>query len=73
MPKLTRQDWETLRDPYKVAFTGMPTDLFQLLLDKVYGPKSNSGSESANSGGLDKTDAINLRIFGKMRMQICRS
>ena len=62
MPKLTRTDWETLRNIEKVAFTGMPTDLFELLLDKVYGPKSNPTSGSTNPGGTDKTDAMMIYL-----------
>jgi hypothetical protein len=44
MPLLTREDWERLRNKYKVAFYGMPPDLFQLLMDKVYGPRASSGN-----------------------------
>lgn len=63
MPKLTREDWKELRTHYKVAFWFMKDDLFNLLLDKVYGPKkSNPGirlhSLGTKSGELDKVDAL---------------
>ena len=60
MPLLTRQDWVKLRDDYGVAFAGMPADLFDLLLSKVYGPKTegNPGNPSSNPSELDDTDAM---------------
>jgi hypothetical protein len=59
MPKLTREDWQKLRDHYGVAFTGMPSNLFTVLLDKVFGfqQKSNPGSVNPNPGELDDVDA----------------
>lgn len=36
MPKLTRNDWERLREEFKVAFVGMKPELFTLLLDIIY-------------------------------------
>jgi len=55
MPKLTRKDWETLKRKYRVAFPGLKQDLFDLLLDKIYG---NPGTGSAKSGTVDKIDAL---------------
>jgi hypothetical protein len=55
MPKLTRQDWQMLRDNYQVAFLRMDPRLFNLLLDKVYGSESTSKN---NPGELDDTDAL---------------
>lgn len=59
MPKLTRQDWEKLRNEYRVAFSRMHPDLFKLFLDKVYG---NPGSDSANPGDLDDIDAMMIYL-----------
>lgn len=59
MPKLTRQDWQMLRDNYQVAFLRMDPRLFNLLLDKVYGPESTSKS---NPGELDDTDALMIYL-----------
>ena len=58
MPKLTRQDWELLRDQYHVAFSGMHEDLFILLLDKVYGQNSPKN----NPGELDNADALMIYL-----------
>ena len=56
MPKLSREDWEDLRDVYGVTFRGMPSNLFTALLDKVYGPKreGNPGSNPANTGEVSE-------------------
>ncbi len=54
MPKLTQQDWKKLKDEYKVAFSTMPADLFNKLLDKVY--------TSANPGELDDIDALMIYL-----------
>lgn len=62
MPKITRQDWEMLRNRYHVAFSRMHPDLFKLLLEKVYSPKNNPGSDCANSGELDETDALMIYL-----------
>lgn len=60
MPKLSREDWEDLRDVYGVAFRGMPSNLFTALLNKVYGPKSegNPGNNPGTTGELDEVDAL---------------
>jgi hypothetical protein len=70
MSKLTRQDWERLRGRYKVAFTGMRSNVFTTLLDKVYGPrkKGNPGSDSANEGNLDDTDALMVYLAHDMAL-----
>lgn len=59
MPLLKRQDWVKLRD-YRVAFTGMSQDLFELLLNKVYGPttKGNPANPTSNPGEADEIDAL---------------
>ena len=62
MPLLTREDWETLRNRYHVAFWGMDPALFQLLLDKVYGPKSNPGSDPPHASGVDDADAMMIYL-----------
>jgi hypothetical protein len=53
MPKLTRSDWEKLRNEYHVAFSGMHQRLFSLLLEKVY-----AGEKEGNPGELDDIDAL---------------
>jgi len=64
MPKLTRQDWEKLRDEYHVAFRSWSSKAFKDLLDAAYGneseAKNNPGSYSANPGtaAIDNTDAL---------------
>jgi hypothetical protein len=49
-----------LRDDYGVAFAGMPKDLFDLLLAKVYGPETegNPGNSPSNPGHVDDVDAM---------------
>jgi len=61
MAKLTKQDWEKLKAD-KVAFSTMPQKLFKALLDKVYGPKGNPGSDSANPGDFDDTDELMIYL-----------
>ena len=56
MSKLTRHDWEILRNEYGVAFMGLKKDLFDLLLDKVYGKQGSR--RLVNPGRLDSTDAL---------------
>ena len=60
MPVLKRQDWVKLREEYGVAFTGMRQDLFELLLNKVYGPEGegNPGNPTSNPGEADEVDAL---------------
>lgn len=55
MSLLTRQDWEMLRNKYRVAFTELPDDFFKLLLDKVY---DNPVSISTNKRKLELLDAL---------------
>lgn len=57
MPKLTREDWETLKNKYHVAFSGMDKKLFQLLLDKVY-----AGEGGSNPGELDDIDGLMVSL-----------
>ena len=53
MPKLTQEDWKTLRKKYHVAFAGMDEKLFNTLLDKVY-----AGEKEGNPGELDDIDGL---------------
>jgi hypothetical protein len=64
MPKLTRGDWEKLRNGYRVAFTTWSEDAFNALLDTVYGPehKGNPGSGSGNPGKADDADALMVSL-----------
>lgn len=55
MALLIKKDWQMLRNEYRVAFNAMPSDLFKLLLEKVYG---NPGGDSKKRGKLDQTDAL---------------
>jgi len=60
MPKLTRKDWEELRNTYEVAFTRVKPGLFKLFLDKIYG---NPGGNPANQSELvDDTDAMMIYL-----------
>lgn len=52
MSLLIREDWVKLRDIYGVAFTGMPDDLFESLMDNVF------GGASKERGKLDEVDAM---------------
>ena len=52
MSLLQRGDWVKLRDIHRVAFTGMPDDLFDLLMDKVFGGASEGKSD------LNEVDAL---------------
>ena len=51
MSLLQRGDWVKLRDIHRVAFTGMPDDLFKSLMDSVF-----DGSEKRET--LDDVDAM---------------
>ena len=64
MPKLTREDWQNLRNVYGAAFTKMSGLLFTTLLDQVYGPaqKSNPGSNPGSTGELDEVDAMMVTL-----------
>ena len=53
MPKLSRTDWEMLRNQYHVAFTTWPDSAFNDLMDAIYGP-----AESKNNPAADDTDAL---------------
>jgi hypothetical protein len=55
MAKLRPEDWQRLRNTYKVAFQGWADENFQLLLDKVYGSASNSAD-------ADDTDALMIQM-----------
>ncbi len=57
MPRLSREDWETLRKKYHVAFAGLDNDLFRLLLDKVYANESAS-----NPAEMDNIDALMVSL-----------
>ena len=61
MPKLTRKDWEMLRDGYHIAFSSWESDDFKALLDSAYS-ESNPGSNPANPGELDNTDALMIGL-----------
>jgi len=54
MPKLTRNDWERLREEFHVAFSGMNSHLFSLLLDIIY---------SANAKDPDVIDDIDALMI----------
>lgn len=56
MSQLTREHWEELRSQ-KVAFTHWPDDLFELLLNKVFGP------QKAGAATTTKLDEDALMIF----------
>lgn len=64
MPKLTRKDWEKLRNGYHIAFTSWPQEAFNALLDTVYGTeiKSNPGTLSTNRRDVDDTDAMMISL-----------
>lgn len=57
MPKLTAQDWKKLRNNYKVAFRETPTQLFNLLLQKVYAREKKSAKP-------DSVDALLIHLAG---------
>jgi hypothetical protein len=63
MPKLTRQNWETLREKYKIGSRLSP-ELFEKLLEKIYGPKGgpNPGSNPGNPDGVDEIDALMISL-----------
>ena len=52
MSLLIQEDWEKLRNQYKVAFTGMPDDLFDSLMNNVF------GGASKERGELNEVDAM---------------
>lgn len=61
MPKLTRQDWRSLRDQHRAAFTRMSEDLFTALLDQVYGVAKEGnpgGNPGSTSEAVDEVDAM---------------
>ena len=64
VPKLTREDWQNLRNVYGAAFTQMSGLLFATLLDQVYGPakKSNPGGNPGSTGELDEVDGMMVTL-----------
>jgi hypothetical protein len=54
MPKLSRGDWEMMRNQYHVAFTTWPDDAFNDLMDTIYGPPTGV----KNNPAADDTDAL---------------
>jgi hypothetical protein len=64
VPKLTREDWQNLRNVYGAAFTKMSELLFTTLLDQVYGPaeKSNPGGNPGSTGELDEVDGLMVTL-----------
>ncbi|MCW4043341.1 MAG: hypothetical protein NWE90_06425 [Candidatus Bathyarchaeota archaeon] len=56
MPKLTKNDWERLREEFNVAFSGMNPHLFALLLDKIYSGNPEDPDE------IDDIDALMIYL-----------
>ena len=55
MSLLIREDWVKLRNQYKAAFTGMSDDMFNSLMDNVFGG-------SGERGPLNEVDAMMITL-----------